>query len=112
MPKRMLGEPVDEHKWNKAKEIAAKEGRAEDWAYIVGIYKKMMGVSKTKKAGVEKSLNKGYTYSRKVKLVVSKGNLQELRCGNCNALLMKGLNLDHALIETKCRRCGKLIVNI
>jgi len=107
MPKMFMGEPIDEEKWKKAKDIAAKEGKAENWKYIVGIYKRMVGKTK-----VEKSLETRYNYSRKIKLIVSKGDLQELRCGNCGALLMKGLNLDHAMIETKCRRCGKLIVNI
>jgi hypothetical protein len=31
----------DEHKWDKAKELAKEQGRAEDYAYIMGIYKKM-----------------------------------------------------------------------
>lgn len=31
----------DEEKWDKAKELAAEQGRKEDYAYIMGIYKKM-----------------------------------------------------------------------
>ena len=31
----------DEEKWQKAKEQAAKQGRKDDYAYIMGIYKKM-----------------------------------------------------------------------
>jgi len=31
----------DEHKWDKAKELAKEQGKAEDYAYIMGIYKKM-----------------------------------------------------------------------
>jgi len=31
----------DEKKWQKAKEIARKSGKAENYAYIMGIYKKM-----------------------------------------------------------------------
>lgn len=32
-----------EGRWNKAKQQAAKQGHGEDFAYITGIYKKMMG---------------------------------------------------------------------
>lgn len=31
----------DEHKWNKAKEISQEKGRGDDYAYIMGIYKRM-----------------------------------------------------------------------
>lgn len=31
----------DEEKWQKAKERAAEEGQEGNWAYIMGIYKKM-----------------------------------------------------------------------
>jgi len=31
----------DEEKWRKAKEIAAEQGRKGDYAYVMGIYKKM-----------------------------------------------------------------------
>lgn len=31
----------DEHKWQKAKDIAAESGHKDDYAYIMGIYKKM-----------------------------------------------------------------------
>lgn len=34
---------LDEGKWDKAKEIAAKEGRDGDYDYITGIYKQMGG---------------------------------------------------------------------
>ena len=33
--------PEDEEKWSKAKKIAKKSGRKDDYAYIMGIYKKM-----------------------------------------------------------------------
>ncbi len=41
-----------EKKWDKAKAIAADEGRADDYAYITGIFKRMSGV----KASVETDL--------------------------------------------------------
>ena len=31
----------DEHKWERAKEIADDAGKKENFAYIMGIYKKM-----------------------------------------------------------------------
>ena len=31
----------DEHKWDKAKEIAKEQGQAENYAFIMGIYKHM-----------------------------------------------------------------------
>lgn len=34
-----------EKKWNKAKSIAKKQGQADNYALITGIYKKMIGES-------------------------------------------------------------------
>lgn len=33
--------------WNKAKAIAAEEGEGENYAYITGIVKKMLGLNET-----------------------------------------------------------------
>jgi len=33
--------PEDEKKWSKAKEIAKEKGEGDNYAYIMGIYKKM-----------------------------------------------------------------------
>lgn len=33
--------------WNKAKEIAKEEGEGENYAYITGIVKKMLGLNET-----------------------------------------------------------------
>lgn len=41
MPNNVVKYPGDEHEWNKAKAIAAKEGHAKDYKYIMGIFKKM-----------------------------------------------------------------------
>lgn len=43
MPKgsHVLGTPVDEEKWARAKERAAEEGHGGEWDYIMGIYKRM-----------------------------------------------------------------------
>jgi len=48
MPKNINGKPVDESKWAKAKALAAEEGHADDYKYIMGIYKKMTGLEKSK----------------------------------------------------------------
>lgn len=37
----VYGTPLDEEKWSRAKEIAAKEGHTEEWDYIMAIYKQM-----------------------------------------------------------------------
>lgn len=43
-----------ERLWNKAKELASEEGRPEDWPYIMGIVKRMLGLgeSLTESAGL------------------------------------------------------------
>lgn len=41
MPKGVVKTPRDEHKWERAKEIAEEAGEKENWAYIMGIYKRM-----------------------------------------------------------------------
>lgn len=38
---KILGKPIDEEKWARAKERAAEEDHAGDYAYIMDIYKKM-----------------------------------------------------------------------
>jgi hypothetical protein len=40
MPIGVVDTPRDEEKWEKAKRLAGKAGRKEDYAYIMGIYKK------------------------------------------------------------------------
>lgn len=34
-----------ERRWNKAKKIASSEGHSNEWDYITGIFKKMVGES-------------------------------------------------------------------
>lgn len=59
---------------------------------------------------VDSVLSKGYTDTRRVKLVVShdQNAFREVRCSNCHALLYKVLRKSHDgdLVEIKCRRCG------
>ncbi len=56
MPKKIHGKPVDEEKWSKAKALAAEQGHAEEYDYIMGIYLRMV-----KKSGpiLGKVLEKG-----------------------------------------------------
>lgn len=49
MPVGVVKTAKDEGHWNKAKKLAAKQGRAKDWAYIMGIYQKMSGDSAPEK---------------------------------------------------------------
>ena len=41
MPTNLVKTAADERRWSKAKSIAAQSGRGDNYAYIVGIYKKM-----------------------------------------------------------------------
>lgn len=40
--KHGMGVSTAERRWNRAKDAAKSEGRGEDYAYITGIFKKMM----------------------------------------------------------------------
>jgi len=127
--KTVYGQPFDEEKWKEAKKRAEEEGHAEDWPYVVGIYKRMAKTGefktkfsaerKKKKQTVESWKEKHPKWKEKahkslgherMRLVVSQGELQEFRCGECEALLFKGLHLEKAVVETKCRRCGKILL--
>jgi len=59
MPKKIHGKPVDEAKWEKAKEAAAREGRGDDYAYVMGVYKRMAGISKARLVIFLETLRKG-----------------------------------------------------
>ena len=41
MPNSVVDSSRDEHKWKRAEQIAAKSGHKADYAYIMGIYKRM-----------------------------------------------------------------------
>ena len=41
MPTNVVKTPEDEEKWQRAKEVAEKAGQADNYAYIMGAYKKM-----------------------------------------------------------------------
>lgn len=43
MPPNMVDTAADEKAWKRAKARAAKQGHAEDWPYVVGIFQKMTG---------------------------------------------------------------------
>jgi len=50
MPETIHGQAVPERYYDKAKDIAARAGRTGDWAYIMGIVKRMMGIDQVKKS--------------------------------------------------------------
>ena len=133
---KILGKPIDEEKWSRAKARAEEEGHGGDYAYIMDIYKKMSHLGEFKKEHVAERHEKGQSlpewrdkkwdsFKHKLKvsavrksvdsdhmrLVLVKGELDEFRCGSCNALLFKGLNLEKSMIEVKCRSCGTLLVS-
>lgn len=92
--KQVGGKPFDEDAWKKAQELAKKEGRAGDYPYIVGIYKRIKGISKS------------------LKLVIGKSqDLNDYRCPECNSLLLRGINLEKAIVEIKCKKCGIIVDN-
>ena len=41
MPTNVVKTKADEEKWQKAKDLAAEQGKKDNYAYIMGIYKKM-----------------------------------------------------------------------
>jgi len=47
MPTNVVKTPEQERLWNKAKALAEKEGRAKEYAYIMGIFKRMGGLNKS-----------------------------------------------------------------
>lgn len=47
MPANVVRSPEQERLWNKAKKLAEKQGRAKDWQYVMGIFKKMGGLEKS-----------------------------------------------------------------
>ena len=50
MPPGIVKTDRDEELWEKAKAMAAEQGHAEDWPYIVGIFKQMKGGKLSKAA--------------------------------------------------------------
>ena len=138
---QILGQPINEEKWSRAKERAAEEGHTGDYAYIMDIYKKMSHLGEFKREHVAERRKKKQklpawrerrwdqkTHALKTKTAAvkkaldhdhlklalmrgAKGDLDEFRCGACGVLLFKGMNLAKAQIEVKCRGCRKLLVS-
>ena len=122
--KTVHGEPFDEKKWESAKASAEEQGHAEDYEYIVGIYKRMArtGEYKPKFSKERKKKDQSVsewrdskkdwkkTVKKSFRLIVG-GDLDEFRCPDCHSLLLKGKNLEKAMVEIKCRRCGALVSN-
>jgi len=57
MPVNVVKSPEDERHWARAKSLAAKQGRAKDWQYIMGIFQRMSG-KKSVDAGQVSDLKK------------------------------------------------------
>lgn len=49
MPANIVKNARDERLWQKAKKRAAAEGKANDYAYVTGIFKKMKGMAKSQR---------------------------------------------------------------
>lgn len=47
MPKGVIKTPAQEKKWERAKDIAAEQGKAKRWPLIMQIFRQMGGMSKT-----------------------------------------------------------------
>jgi hypothetical protein len=58
MPTNVVRTAEQERFWNKAKKLATKQGRANDYAYIMGIYKQMSGMDKSLEQ--ESNMKKSY----------------------------------------------------
>ena len=136
---QILGQPINEEKWSKAKARAAEEGQEGNYAYIMDIYKKMSHLGEFKQEHVAERRKKKQklpawrekkwdTKKRQLKTAAvkkaldhehlklalmhgAKGDLDEFGCGACGVLLFKGVNLEKAQIEVKCRSCGTLLVS-
>lgn len=52
MPNSVVDSSRDEHKWKRAEQIAAKSGHKGDYAYVMGIYKRMKPDHQFKRASV------------------------------------------------------------
>jgi hypothetical protein len=61
MPASVVKSPSDEKKWEKAKELAAEQGHTEDYAYIMGISKRMTP-DRWKEAGLIQRVARRYAY--------------------------------------------------
>jgi len=136
---QILGQPINEEKWSKAKARAAEEGQEGNYAYIMDIYKKMTHSGEfarehvaerrekkqklpewrkkkwdTKKRQLKTTATKKSLDHDHMKLALMRGardHLDEFRCGACGVLLFKGMNLAKAQIEVKCRGCKTLLVS-
>ena len=129
---KILGQPINEEKWVEAKKRAAEEGQADNYAFIMDIYKKMSHLGEFKEEYVAERRKKKQKLpdwrekkwdtkqrqlkttpvKKSLKLMLAHGReLDEFRCGICGALLFKGFHLEKSMIEVKCRRCGAFLIS-
>jgi hypothetical protein len=62
MPVNVVKTPRDERLWDKAKKQAEKQGHTKDWAYVMGIYQHMKGISKSEDLGKSMVLPRAAEY--------------------------------------------------
>ena len=134
---QILGQPINEEKWSRAKKRAAEEGHEGEYDYIMDIYKKMSHLGEFRHEHIAERKKKGEklpawrerrwdTQKRQLKTAKksldeehlrmtlirgAKDDLDEFRCGNCGRLLFRGINLSKARVETKCPACKSLLVS-
>jgi hypothetical protein len=130
---KILGKPIDEDKWAEAKKRASEEGQEGNYAVVMDIYKKMSHSGEFAREHVAERRKKHQTLpawkerrwdSKKrelkatkksmddhIRLILAKGDLDEFHCGSCGVLLFKGVHLEKAMIEVKCRSCKSMLVS-
>ena len=137
---KILGKPIDEDKWARAKARASEEGQEGNYAYIMDIYKKMTHSGEFKEEHVAERKKKGQKLpdwkakkwdsdKRELKKPVAvkkafeqehlrlammhgtKDSLDEFRCGKCGRLLFKGVHLEKAMVDMKCTACTSMLVS-
>ena len=114
MPNNLIKTKRDEHLWEKAKGIAAKEGHKDDWAYINGIYQNMKGKPKkendsmTKKGSLLNGLLKQADITPTIKVENLPDSCLHVRVGNGKILrisphldLLKSLQKGQYIIHMK-----------
>lgn len=50
MPQKVLGKKINERHWREAKKQAAAEGKGDNYAYIMSIYKTMEHLNKARRS--------------------------------------------------------------
>ncbi len=91
-----------EEYWDKAKKLAAEEHKADDYAYITGITKKMMGVTEQRNQLVE-------YVCRKVELVESQDNTAPEKWNKPYLAKVKSTLMEYDVVNQNGRRYSTAI---